>query len=80
MGKWNEWASINGSQLVIGLGEGENFIGSDVSAIMEYTRNILYLDDGEVAEITKDEFNTWTETLPQLYRTTESSVPVCIVT
>jgi len=47
-------AARNGSPLVIGLGEDENFIGSDVSAIMEYTRNILYLDDGEVAEISSD--------------------------
>ena len=45
-----------GSPLIIGLGKGENYIGSDVSAIMEYTRNILYLDDGEVAEITKDNY------------------------
>ena len=50
-------AARNGSPLVIGLGEGENFIGSDVSAIMEHTRNILYLDDGEVAEISQDEYS-----------------------
>ena len=50
-------AARNGSPLVIGLGEKENFISSDVSAIMEYTRNILYLDDGEVAEINKDTYS-----------------------
>ena len=37
-----------GSPLVIGLGKDENFVGSDVSAIMEHTRNILYLDDDEM--------------------------------
>ena len=47
-------AAKMGSPLIIGLGDGENYIGSDISAIMEYTRNIFYLDDGEVAEITTD--------------------------
>ena len=47
----------NGSPLVLGLGEDENFVGSDISAIMEYTRNILYLDDGEIVEITKDSYS-----------------------
>jgi len=50
-------AARNGSPLVIGLGKDENFIGSDVSAIMEYTRNILYLDDGEVAEISRNKYS-----------------------
>ena len=50
-------AARNGSPLVIGLGEGENFIGSDISAVMEYTRNILYLDDGEIAEINQDGYS-----------------------
>ena len=49
-------AARNGSPLVIGLGEDENFVGSDASAIMEHTRNILYLDDDEIAEISSDEY------------------------
>jgi glutamine---fructose-6-phosphate transaminase (isomerizing) len=39
----------NGSPLAIGLGEGENFIGSDVSAFVEHTRRVVYLDDFQVA-------------------------------
>ena len=50
-------AARNGSPLVLGLGKDENFVGSDISAIMEYTRNILYLDDGEIVEITKDSYS-----------------------
>ena len=50
-------AARNGSPLVLGLGKDENFVGSDISAIMQYTRNILYLDDGEIVEITKDSYS-----------------------
>jgi glucosamine--fructose-6-phosphate aminotransferase (isomerizing) len=34
-----------GSPLIIGIGDGENFIGSDVPAILKYTRKVIYLDD-----------------------------------
>jgi glucosamine--fructose-6-phosphate aminotransferase (isomerizing) len=43
-----------GSPLVIGLGEGENFIASDLAAMIDYTRNVIFLDDGEIAVVTRD--------------------------
>jgi glucosamine--fructose-6-phosphate aminotransferase (isomerizing) len=40
-----------GSPMVIGVGEGEHFIASDATPIVEYTRNVIYLNDGEIAII-----------------------------
>jgi glucosamine--fructose-6-phosphate aminotransferase (isomerizing) len=42
------------SPLIIGVGEGENFIGSDIPAILEHTRNVFILNDGEMAVLTRD--------------------------
>ena len=47
-----------GSPLVLGIGEGENFVASDVSAIIAHTKQVVYLEDGEAVEITKDNFIT----------------------
>lgn len=53
-------AARKGSPLVVGLGESENFIASDVSAILAHTKQVVYLEDGEVAIITKDSFQAKT--------------------
>ncbi|MBU0469516.1 MAG: glutamine--fructose-6-phosphate transaminase (isomerizing) [Candidatus Omnitrophica bacterium] len=44
-----------GSPLIVGIGNGENFIASDVPAILDKTKKIIYLKDGEIASITKQE-------------------------
>ncbi len=44
----------NGSPLVIGLGEGETLVGSDPQAIVSFTRRVIFLNDGEVANITRE--------------------------
>lgn len=42
------------SPLIIGVGKGENFIGSDIPAVLEHTRDVYILDDGDLAILTKD--------------------------
>lgn len=53
-------AARKGSPLVLGIGEGENFIASDVSAILAHTKQVVYLEDGEIVEVYKDKFVTKT--------------------
>jgi glucosamine--fructose-6-phosphate aminotransferase (isomerizing) len=53
-------AARMGSPLVIGHGEGENFVASDVSAMLEHTNRVVYLEDGEIATVTADEYNITT--------------------
>ena len=45
-------AARNGSPLVVGLGEGENFLASDPHAVVKYTQRVIYLDDRELAVLT----------------------------
>lgn len=55
-------AARNSSPLLLGIGNGENIIASDASAVIAITRNVIYLNDGEIAEITKDSYHIETFT------------------
>lgn len=53
-------AARKGSPIVIGIGQGEYFVASDATPIVEYTKNVVYLNDGEMAIITDGEFTVKT--------------------
>ncbi len=46
-------AARKDAPLLLGYGDGENFIASDVTALLRYTRDIVYMDDGELAVVTR---------------------------
>ena len=48
----------NGSPIVLGLGESEMFVASDVAALVRHTRQVIYLEDGEVVTIKANEYHT----------------------
>lgn len=48
-------AARKGSPMVIGVGEGEYFIASDATPIVEYTKNVIYMNDNDIARIHKNE-------------------------
>ncbi len=52
-------AARNGSPLIIGVGDNEMIVASDASAIVEHTRNVIYVSDGEIIEITRNNVKTY---------------------
>ncbi len=59
-----------GSPLVVGIGEGENLVASDLAAIVEYTRNVIFLEDGEIGTITATDFHHMNLDETEVARTT----------
>ena len=56
-------AARKDSPLILGYGEDGNFIASDVTAIIKYTRNVAYMDDGEIAVLTADSIDVFDDEL-----------------
>ena len=54
-------AARKDSPLIIGCGEGENFIASDVTAIISHTRDVIYMEDGEIAVLTAEGVSMFNE-------------------
>ena len=50
----------NGSPVVLGIGDKEMFVASDTAALVRHTQQVIYLDDGEMAVVEKDRFQTST--------------------
>jgi glucosamine--fructose-6-phosphate aminotransferase (isomerizing) len=55
-------AARNGSPIILGIGDGENLVASDQSALVEHTRSVVYLDNGEMAILTADGYRVRTLT------------------
>ena len=47
----------NGSPLILGIGDGEYFLASDASAIVEHTKEVLYLEDGDLVAVHRDKYD-----------------------
>ena len=62
-----------GCPLLIGLGNQENFIASDVSALLSITKKIIYLEDGDVVEITADNIQIYDLNMKTVSRSVHSS-------
>ena len=56
-------AARKDSPLIIGYGEGSNFIASDVTAVLKYTRTVSYMEDGEIAVLTADTVDVFDDEL-----------------
>ena len=56
----------NGSPIILGIGDGENLVASDQSALLDHTRSVVYLDNGEMAILTADGYRVRTLSTRQI--------------
>ena len=54
-------AARQAAPLIVGVGVGENYFGSDVTAMVAHTKNFIYLEDGEIADLTPDKVTIYTD-------------------
>ena len=59
--------------LILGLGVGENFFASDVTALVSRTKNVIYMDDGELAELTPEKVTVYDRTGREIGKTSATS-------
>ena len=64
-------AARKDSPLILGYGEGFNFLASDVTAVIKYTRDVYYLDDGEIAVLTRDTIDFYNQELEPIQKEPE---------
>ena len=63
----------NGSPLIIGIGEKENYIASDIHALIEHTNKFVYLEDGDLATVTFEEVKIFDQDKKNIRRETKKS-------
>ena len=59
------------SPLVVGVGDNENFLASDIPAILKYTNRVMYLDDGEICVVKKDSIKIFDEKKKEVKKETD---------
>mgnify|MGYP000951605423 FL=1 len=65
-------AARKGSPLILGVGEGEMMVASDVSAVIDHTRNVIFLEDGEIVELRADGYRIYGQDMIGIAKAVES--------
>ncbi|HPS57665.1 MAG TPA: glutamine--fructose-6-phosphate transaminase (isomerizing) [Spirochaetota bacterium] len=65
-------AARKGSPLILGVGEGEMMVASDVSAVIDHTRNVIFLEDGEIVELRADGYRIYGQDMIGIAKEVES--------